>query len=406
MHKPVKKKWRLLFGLNCVAALCLFIILHVAPLKYFLIAPRQLLSQWYPHVGFALFYLLKIVFLLQVGLCAIALGGLLYLLITRLTGAIKRWMARLGGRTLQFKLISAALALAALVVLVKLGVDFFKMPGAYDYDLNYAINKRNAAYASGNLFGFTDRNHTPAKPKGVFRIAVLGDSFVWGDGLPYQQAWSHRLERMLCAKYDSVEVLHWGYCGWSTLDEFNFYRQHGKDYDVDLLIIGWVDNDPDMGAWPLVVATDPATKYPLVFKILPSLARRWTNAQEQHDYKIYFDTMYSHENLDRYGSLLDTFNTFLKERHTQSLVVMTPRPLPNQMKERMDAVEPLIRKAGFSCLNLYLPMQKKLGGYTALQLQANPVNGHPGVLMTQEYANEVMQYLETNNYLSKLPIIK
>src|SRR4051812_13244556 len=74
-------------------------------------------------------------------------------------------------------------------------------------ELNERTNKRNEEYAKLNQFEFTDRNHTPDKPKGIFRIAVLGDSFIWGDGLPYENIWSHKLETKLSAEYDSLEVL-------------------------------------------------------------------------------------------------------------------------------------------------------------------------------------------------------
>ena len=52
--------------------------------------------------------------------------------------------------------------------------------------------------------------------------------------MPYEQVWSHLLEKKILAKYDSVEVLHWGRCGWSTLDEINFFKQLLTLYRIPL----------------------------------------------------------------------------------------------------------------------------------------------------------------------------
>ncbi len=400
------KKLRWLFGLDCLAGVVLFIALRVYPLKQLLPVDKNDLARWYPHLGLALFYLLKAAVWLQKPLWAIALGCLLYFLISLLTGVIKKITKSTGGRTTQFKVIGAALALVPLVILIKLGVDFFKMPGGGDYALNDAINKRNDSCASTNLFGFTDRNHTPAKPKGIFRIAVLGDSFIWGDGLPYEQAWSHKLERKLLAKYDSVEVLHWGNCGWSTLDEFNFYKQHGKDYDINLLIIGWVDNDPDVGKWPEIRPLSVEQAYPILSQVYPTLARRWANSQEIIVTNKWYEHLYSDENLKDYEKLLTDFHDSLSAQKVESLVVMTPSPFLKFANWKFAKAEPLIRQSGFPCFNLYGPAQKKLGNYSLAQLQANPVNGHPGLLMTEEFANEVMEYLEGNHYLDSLARVK
>jgi hypothetical protein len=402
MHISVKRKWRLLFGLYCLAVALLFMALRVYPLKQLLLVDKNDLSRWYPHLGLSLFYLLKTAVWLQKPLAALALGGLLYFLISWLAAAVKKLNKSTGGRTTQFKLMGAVLALVPLVILIKLSVGFFKAPGSADYALNDAVNKRNDSCASNNLFGFTDRNHTPAKPRGVYRIAVLGDSFIWGDGLPYEQAWSHQLERKLLAKYDSVEVLHWGKCGWSTLDEFNFYKQHGKDYGINLLIIGWVDNDPDVGKWPDIRPLSVEQAYPILSQVYPTLARRWANSQEIIATNKWYDHLYSDENLKDYKKLLTDFYDTLRAQNVESLVVMTPSPFLKLANWKFARAEPLIRQSGFPCFNLYGPAHKNLCNYSLEQLQANPVNGHPGVLMTEEFANEVMGYLEANHYLDSL----
>lgn len=119
-----------------------------------------------------------------------------------------------------------------------------------DKSLNEEINQENRANSKKHPHGFNDAVRPMEKAPGVYRVAVLGDSFVWGDGVPYEQIWSHKLERLLLTAHPGkVEVLSWGLRGWSTLDEYTFLKQHGINYHIDLVIVGFVTNDPDMGLY-------------------------------------------------------------------------------------------------------------------------------------------------------------
>jgi len=265
-------------------------------------------------------------------------------------------------RIRRYKIIAGVIFGLLLLVLVSEVMDVADSFDSDGYELNKRVNERNQQYANTNVFGFTDKERTMRKPKGVFRIAVLGDSFIWGDGLPYERVWSHKLEQRIEAKYDSVEVLSWGRCGWSTLDEFNFFKEHGKDYDIDLAANR--DNIEAGQAW-------------------------WKG-------------IYSPENLKDYQVVLNEFHQYLEDGHVQSLVVMTMPGFGDAGLERFSRARPLIVNAGFPCLDLYEPVKLKLGHYKPSELQANPVNSHPGELLTEEFAGEVEVYLESKGYLRNL----
>lgn len=72
------------------------------------------------------------------------------------------------------------------------------------------------------------------------RIVVLGDSFVQGDGLPVMQRWPDQLQRL-----SRCQIIPLGRDGWSTLEELAFYEGRLRHLDFDLLVIGFVSNDPD-----------------------------------------------------------------------------------------------------------------------------------------------------------------
>jgi len=280
------------------------------------------------------------------------------------------------------------LMLLLLVVIVN---KIFNPVNGDPEQLNKAIDEKNNQYAKGNRFGFTDKERTTQKPHGIYRIAVLGDS--------YEKVWSHKLEKKLLAEYDSIEVIHWGLNGWSTLDEFNFFKSHGKDYDVDLLIIAWVDNDPDMGNIPPVHALDPAIEMPVLDKVCPPLAEAWVGHKEDVAYAAWIEKIYGKQNVDDYQKLLIAFKAVVDSTHTRTLCVMTPGPFDNDERDHFKLMEPIIKNSGTPCFNLYPVLSQKLKHYSNKELIANPVNGHPGEIMTEAMADEVETYLKENHYI-------
>jgi hypothetical protein len=281
--------------------------------------------------------------------------------------------------------------------------QFFEVDTDEAHRLNNAVNQRNYEFARGNSFGFTDRERMSDKPPHIFRIAVLGDSYIWGDGMPYQKIWSHKLEVKLLADYDSLEIMHWGINGWSTLDEFNFFKEHGKDFEVDLLIIGWVSNDPDVGRMKQVEPGDPAKEYPLLNKILPPLAQSLINHKRDNDYDKWEKELYTQKNLKEYQKVLKDFSNYLALQHTPSLYVLTPCNFEKEEEKEFAMVRPIIAAAGFPCLDIFPSGKERFKQYSAMELRANPVNAHPGDSLTEFFANEVKAYLERNNYLKSVP---
>jgi hypothetical protein len=66
-----------------------------------------------------------------------------------------------------------------------------------------------------NSLGMRDREPLPIS-EGLFRIAVLGDSFVWGVGADYGERFTEILEKNL----ERAEVLNYGVSGYGTTQEF------------------------------------------------------------------------------------------------------------------------------------------------------------------------------------------
>jgi lysophospholipase L1-like esterase len=97
-----------------------------------------------------------------------------------------------------------------------------------------------------NRAAFREREFVMAKPPGVFRIVVLGDSLTWGAGLAEEDRYSNRLEARLRALFSGreIEVLNFGLQGASTTVLRDWWMTIKDDVGADLLIVGFCINDP------------------------------------------------------------------------------------------------------------------------------------------------------------------
>lgn len=93
------------------------------------------------------------------------------------------------------------------------------------------------AYVSINAHGMHDRPRDPAKPPGVYRIAVLGDSFMEALQVPLEQGFCAQLEARLAKSGRNVEVLNFGCSGYGTAQELLTLRHRVKAFSPDLVLL-------------------------------------------------------------------------------------------------------------------------------------------------------------------------
>lgn len=95
--------------------------------------------------------------------------------------------------------------------------------------------------------GLRDGEHPLEKPEGVFRIAAIGDSVTYGLGVTRDASWPARLESLLngaAGDEERFEVLNLGVPGYHAGQVVARLRDLGLDHDPDLVVYGYVLNDP------------------------------------------------------------------------------------------------------------------------------------------------------------------
>jgi hypothetical protein len=89
-----------------------------------------------------------------------------------------------------------------------------------------------------NSVGMRDREHQVEKPPGVFRVLLLGDSFMEALQVPFDSSFPSLLERGLAERTGKrVEVVSAGVSGWGTDDELRYLTQYGLQYQPDLVVV-------------------------------------------------------------------------------------------------------------------------------------------------------------------------
>jgi hypothetical protein len=106
---------------------------------------------------------------------------------------------------------------------------------------HYRHTKEGFSEGYFNSHGFRDYERTYEKPPGVFRILVLGDSYIEALQVQLEDAFTAQLEKMLNAHASSkrFEVLALGQMGFGTADEYVRYLNFGVDYDPDLVVVAF-----------------------------------------------------------------------------------------------------------------------------------------------------------------------
>jgi lysophospholipase L1-like esterase len=88
-----------------------------------------------------------------------------------------------------------------------------------------------------NRIGLRDRERGPKDP-GTTRILILGDSFTFGWGVPYEEAYGPQTERLLRKRLGrEVEVIPAGIPGYDTETELAWLETFGWDLEPDLVVL-------------------------------------------------------------------------------------------------------------------------------------------------------------------------
>jgi hypothetical protein len=97
-----------------------------------------------------------------------------------------------------------------------------------------------------NALGYRDLERVQPKPAGVRRAVCLGDSFTWGVGILFDDAWPQRVERTLSrTRGERWEAVNLAEPGMNAVEQVNRLASEGFGYGPDVVVMAWVLNDSE-----------------------------------------------------------------------------------------------------------------------------------------------------------------
>ncbi len=277
---------------------------------------------------------------------------------------------------------------------------------AYDREINFEKMRRQ------NRYGFSDKERSFEKAQNtVLRVAVLGDSFVWGHGIPVEDAWSHIMEAKLKEQYgETVEVLNWGKNRWSTYDQFQFLKKEGVKFNPNLLIFGFVTNDPEVPGFCMPLRTFLWDRWvreiPVFRNTFGFFADRVNGflyglaAFKDWGYAGWENHLYEGDNWKEYEKLLIELNQFLTERKIPYFFVTLPMPQPKAkggVLNKYTKIFEVFEQNNIPYADLSGPVNQRFGHLSRQEVKenlwANPVNSHPNRKLTELYAESVIEQI-------------
>jgi hypothetical protein len=276
-------------------------------------------------------------------------------------------------------------------------------------EVNWNINHKHVLKANSNIYGFNDINHTFYKSKNIdYRIAILGDSFIWGDGVEDSVRWSNKLQKLFVSSNCDVEILNWGKRGWSTIDQFHFLKSVGNKYEFDLLIFAFVVNDPVMDSTDanIFIRSDGfvgrnfqrfvGIVFPNSLSLITDLINNFFDNYFNYGYYNWLKKLYTNTNLQKYSRLLLDIKEYSHSNGIKFAFILTPENHNKLLKEHFDKITPILMKNDVKYFNLFPMISEELKEYPIRKLWANLANGHPGDQVTSLMANSIYKFLVTS----------
>ena len=251
------------------------------------------------------------------------------------------------------------------------------------------------------------------------RLLVMGDSYVWG--APYltlNHMWWRQLAIELKRRgYNDVEVIAAGRSGMSTLEELNLARTVVSQFRPDLIVWGFVTNDPDERIIKQINTSQLASPIPgriqsVLRQVTPrllelfnsrrneKLAKNYLGAEYGYEYADWLRRIHDGENFKLYRQTVKDVSLFLNDVQIPGLMVTLPEaPIAERFSFSYDKVLPIWRDAGIPVqdnLPAFLQRfpQTETTGPQALIWGINPSDGHPGPRSTAFLARQTADRLE------------
>ena len=246
-----------------------------------------------------------------------------------------------------------------------------------------------------NSQGLRDREFSYERVPGKLRIVMLGDSLTVGWGVPLEDTFAKRIERMYAAAGIDAEVINFGVGNYNTVQEVQVFLTKGYRYRPDVVVLNYFVNDAE----PTVPARAPSALmracYACVF-----VAGRGDALMRQFfggmDWAQYYLSLYGNGAAQGW---LDTkaaiggLAEFCKANGVKLMVVSLPE-LHDVANYRFDRITELVRKSAEENGAEFVDVLPALADQPSSKLWVTAPDPHPNAYANALIAKALFEALQ------------
>ena len=283
----------------------------------------------------------------------------------------------------------------------------------YDGNPRNYFGERNEVVYETNSLGFRGAEWPTVKHEGGLRIAFMGDSFTFGEGVHYEDIFPTITQEELRARNVMAESLNFGVGGYNTLQSSLLLQPVVTEFSPDVVVLGYTINDAEP---PLIyydkargeVVREPREKRILkgfanatvpdllLFKLRTArLIYQYLLKKNQAENTIgWYQSLYNDENI-HWGKTQEgmlSISMQCRQHNMRCIVVVFPLlyRLDNYpLQAEHELVINKLQQAGYEFIDL-LPL---LEGREAETLWVHPTDQHPNEIVHRIVAEALVEKL-------------
>ena len=273
------------------------------------------------------------------------------------------------------------------------------------------FNNQNAIDHQFNSAGYRDIEHSIFKPASKYRILGLGDSYLYGQGVKFDDICLTKLGKILQKSLlNQVEVINTGISGYNTGNERDLLINRGLNYKPDMVIVHFVLNDVEQDLSKSGPKVEFFNDYLSIYQKCDTLSRYsylWGWIRQQYlrniigkRYIEYCINNYQKDNtrFQRcWNDLLD-IQRVCEENDIKLLVVIFPFFYNLNLNYPFQVIHDQLSK---SCIAAKIPILDLLPyfkSYQGPELWVHPVDQHPNEIAHYIAAKAISEYLLRNKH--------
>ena len=229
-----------------------------------------------------------------------------------------------------------------------------------------------------NSKGLRDREFSYDRQPGTLRILMLGDSLTVGWGVPAEQTFSKRIEKLFAADGVNAEVINTGVGNYNTIQEVEYFLTEGFKYQPDIVVLNFFVNDAE----PILKHESPSILarvcYACIFILgrVDTLTRKFLNKK---DWAEYYLGLYGGGNATGWLKAKESIEKLAGycKSHGIALVIANLPELHDVQHYRFDKISNLVRDAANQYSVDYVDILPYLQKEESAALWVTPPDPHP-----------------------------